>query len=128
MKPRLVPGDENSFLAQFSALARGSCTTLFLGGHSDVECLRSATKIKQFEGKKMSNVCKLNQTVKATGTDTFDLWELRSDPHKRRLPPPLFGDMDFLDELEASQHISYVIQPAHFGCTRKQTSVSPLEW
>lgn len=47
---------------------------------------------------------------------TFDWWEfLKADPLKGRFPPPLFGHVDFLDELQAPQYISYIIEPAHFG-------------
>lgn len=48
----LVPGEENSFLAQFSLLERGSSTALFWGGHSEVEPLRSATKINNHNSLK----------------------------------------------------------------------------
>lgn len=54
VKLRLAPGDENSFLAQFSKLARGSSITLFLGGHWDEECWSSEIKIKQREGKNLN--------------------------------------------------------------------------
>lgn len=64
VKLRLVPGEENSFLAQFSLVARGSSTALCLDGHSDVEPLRSATEIKQFEGKMSINMeTKLHSTI-----------------------------------------------------------------
>lgn len=43
VKLALVPGEENSFLAQFSLLARGSSTALPL----DVEPFKSASKMKQ---------------------------------------------------------------------------------
>lgn len=50
--------------------------------------------------------------------DTCDWWELfRADPFECRLPPLLFArHMDFLDELQAPQHIGNIIQAAHFGC------------
>lgn len=41
MKLRLVPGDENRFLAQFSTEERDSRTHLLLAGPSDVNSLRS---------------------------------------------------------------------------------------
>lgn len=43
MKLRLAPGDEKSFLAQFSTDERDSRMPLFLDWHSDVESSRSET-------------------------------------------------------------------------------------
>lgn len=56
--------------------------------------------------------------------NTFDLWEFfGANPFKGRFPPPLFCHVDFLDELQAPQHVGYIIQPAHFGCKHmKQTT------
>lgn len=60
-----------------------------------------------------------NTTWEKRSGDTFDLRELfRADPFKCRLPPPLFRHVDFLYELQAPQHIRYIIQPPHFGCKR----------
>lgn len=45
MKPRLVPGDEKRFFAQFSTDERDSSTLFFLDGTSDVELSMSETKV-----------------------------------------------------------------------------------
>lgn len=48
---------------------------------------------------------------------TFDLWEFfGADPFKGWFPPSFFCHMNFLDQLQAPQHISYIIQPAYFRC------------
>lgn len=51
---------------------------------------------------------------------TSDWWEVfRSDPLKRRLPAPLLTrHMDFIDELQAPQHVGDVVEAPHFGCEK----------
>lgn len=44
MKPRLAPGDENSFFAQLSTDARDSRTLFLAAAHSDVKHSRSETR------------------------------------------------------------------------------------
>lgn len=63
--------------------------------------------------------------------NTSNRWELfRADPFKGRLPSPLFDHVDFLDELQASQNISDVVQPPHFGYkhrTRENVTITKAE-
>lgn len=53
---------------------------------------------------------------------TSDWWEVfRADPLKCWFPAPLLTrHMDFIDELQAPQHVGDVIEAAHFGCETDQ--------
>lgn len=131
MNLRLPPGEEKRFLAQLSTEAQDSSTLFFLEGHLNEE---SATSGTEFMRRWLQLQSALISDARRTKTswiyktwicrkgffNTVNLWKFfRASPLKSRFPSPLLGHMDFLDELQAPQNISDVVQPPHFGCKHR---------
>lgn len=44
----------------------------------------------------------------------------RTEPLEGWLPAPPLADMDFLDQVQAGQHVGDVVQSAHFSCRQEE--------
>lgn len=115
VKLRLVAVDEKRFLAQFSTEAQGWNTLFFLPSAMDSETgdKHNVQEVTFQEKLFFVNVKPSDDLT----SRTLNLRKLfRADPFKGWFPPPLFCHVNFFDELQASQHIRYIVQSPHFCC------------